>query len=72
MRISLKDLKAAIQYLERNSDRDNVVLTIGNECNFVTTDSLGSEIHIVLFQVSTNGEASLMAKVKRTELLPFK
>lgn len=72
MRISLKDLKAAIQYLEKNSDRDSVILTIGNECNLIASDSSGSEIHIVLFQVSTNGEASLMAKVKRTELLPFK
>ena len=72
MKISLKDLKAAIYYLEKNSDNDSINLTIGNECNFITSDPSGSEIHIILFQINSNGEASFMAKVKRTELLPFK
>lgn len=72
MKISIKDLKAAILYMEKNSDRDTVTVSVGNEFNLISVDSSGSEIQITLYPTMANGEASLMAKVKRTELLPFK
>lgn len=72
MKISVKDLKAALSYLEKNSDRDSIIVNLNNEFNLISLDSRGSEIQITLFPVSFNGEPSLMAKVKRTDLLPYK
>lgn len=72
MKISLKELKAAISYLEKNSDMDTVSVTANNECVLTTMDFAGSEIQITLFPISNSGDPSMLAKVRRTDLLPTK
>lgn len=71
MKISLKELKAALTFLEQNSDQDALSVSISNECVLTSTDRLGAEIQIMLYPVSPNGDASFMAKVRKTELLPI-
>lgn len=73
MKVSLKELKASINYLEKNSDMDSIrVSTSGHELTLTAMDIQGSEIQITLFQIGNNGDSSMMARVRRTELLPLK
>ena len=71
MKISLKELKAAISFLEKNSDQDSISVNIHNEFSIVSTDQLGAEIQIMLYPTSPNGDASFLTRVRKTELLPI-
>jgi hypothetical protein len=65
MKIDLKDLKKAVQWIESNTNADKVQVYIGdNKLNISTMDKFGAQVEIIIFD-----EASMMPKIKKTDLL---
>jgi hypothetical protein len=65
MKIDIKDLKKALQWLEANTHSESVNLYMGdNKLTVSTLDKYEAQVEIVLYE---NG--SMMPKIKKTDLL---
>lgn len=65
MKLDMKELKKAINWIEINTNQDKVDFYIGDGKLIITTlDKYSSQVEIILFE-----ETSMMAKIKKTEIL---
>lgn len=71
MKIDLKELKAAILWFEGNTNSTYVSIYQYEGKNFSlrSFDRYDSEVEISLFPMSSDGQASMLPKIKKTEVL---
>jgi hypothetical protein len=65
MKIDVKDLKKALQWIEENTHAEKVSLYMGdNKLTITTMDKYEAQVEIILYENS-----SMMPKIKKTDLL---
>lgn len=65
MKVDVKDIKKALNWIESNTNVESVNLYIGdNKLVISTMDKYSAQVEIVLFEGS-----SMMPKIKKTDLL---
>lgn len=65
MKIDIRDVKKAVQWVESNTNADIVDFYIGDNKLVITTiDKYSTQVEIILYENS-----SMLAKIKKTEVL---
>lgn len=65
MKIDIRDVKKAVQWVESNTKTDIVDFYIGDNKLVITTiDKYSTQVEIILYENS-----SMLAKIKKTEVL---
>lgn len=65
MKLDIRDIKKAVQWVEANTNADIVDFYIGdNKLVITTADKYQAQVEIIVFENS-----SMMAKIKKTEVL---